>query len=52
MPVSVQKKTGSRPYKIVEKNGLTVGTSKTARDAHISAWKRNQAIQHKQHKGH
>lgn len=48
MPVVVRKGKGKRPFKIVEKaTGKVVGTSKTARNAHISAWKRNQAIKKK-----
>ena len=47
MPVTVRLGNGSRPYKIVEKSGKVVGSSKTRKDAEISAWKRNQAYKKK-----
>lgn len=47
MPVHVEERGGSRPYKIVEKSGKVVGSSKTRKDAEISAWKRNKAYKRK-----
>jgi len=48
MPVTVRKGRGKRPYKIVEvATGRVVGTSVTGRNAHISAWARNRAIEGK-----
>lgn len=44
MPVHVEKRSGKRPYKIVEPSGKVVGSSTTRKDAEISAQKRNAAI--------
>ena len=42
MPVKVVKRSGERPYKIVEvSTGKVKGSSKTRKDAEISASKRN-----------
>jgi len=41
MPVHVVKRSGDRPYKIVEKSGKVVGSSTNRKDAEISASKRN-----------
>jgi len=41
MPVHVVKRTGSRPFKIVEKSGKVVGTSTTRAKAEASARARN-----------
>ena len=44
MPVKVEKRTGSRPYKIVEKaTGKVVGSSATRANAQRSANARNAA---------
>jgi len=44
MPVKVEKRTGSRPYKIVEKDtGKVVGSSATRANAQRSANARNAA---------
>ena len=45
MPVRVEKGSGSRPYKIVEKSGKVVGSSTTKADAEKSARVRN-AVRH------
>jgi hypothetical protein len=50
--VHVEKREGKRRYKIVETTtGRVVGSSTNVRDAHISAWKRNQAYERKNRKG-
>jgi len=37
MPYTIVKRSGARPYKIINKNtGKTVGTSKTRKDAEAS----------------
>lgn len=44
MPVKVEKRTGAKPYKIVEKaTGKVVGSSTTKADAEASARARNAA---------
>lgn len=48
MPVTVRKGRGSRPWKIIEKSsGRIVGTSKTKKNAKISASHRNKAYRKK-----
>ena len=48
MPVHVEKRSGDRPYKIVEdSSGRVVGSSTSRRDAEIAAWKRNLASKEK-----
>jgi len=47
MPVKVIKGTGSRPFKIVERSGRVVGSSKTREDAEASARARNAATEGK-----
>ena len=37
MPVTVEKRDGPRPFKIVEKDGKVVGSSTTRKDAEASA---------------
>ncbi len=41
MPVHVEKRSGEKPYKIVEPSGKVVGSSKTKADAESSARARN-----------
>ena len=41
MPVKVVKRSGAKPYKIVEKGGKVVGTSTTRAKAQSSARARN-----------
>jgi len=41
MPVHVEKRSGARPWKIVEPSGKVVGSSKTKKDAEASARIRN-----------
>jgi len=41
MPVHVERKSGSRPWKIVEPSGKVVGSSETKADAQRSANARN-----------
>jgi len=41
MPVRVVKRSGARPYKIIEKTGKVVGTSDTKEKADSSARARN-----------
>ena len=43
MPVHVERREGSRPYKIVAASGKIVGSSKTLTDAEASARVRNEA---------
>lgn len=43
MPVHVEKRGGSRPFKIVEKSGKVVGSSETKTNAQKSANARNAA---------
>ena len=44
MPVKVVKRSGYKPWKIVEiATGKVVGSAMNKRDADISAWKRNEA---------
>jgi hypothetical protein len=47
MPVKVEKRSGSRPYKIVERSGTVVGSSATRKDAEASARARNAASKRK-----
>ena len=47
MPVTVRKGSGPRPWKIVEKSGRVVGTSKTKAAAEASARARNAAHREK-----
>jgi len=42
MPTHVEKRSGRKPYKIVEDNtGKVVGSSTTRKNAEISSWKRD-----------
>ena len=43
MPVHVEKRSGGRPYKIVEKSGKVVGSSTTKANAQRSCNARNAA---------
>lgn len=43
MPVHVEKRSGARPFKIVEHSGKVVGSSATKADAEASARARNAA---------
>lgn len=48
MPVKVEKRTGARPFKIVEtRTGRVVGSSTTRQAAEASARARNQAHREK-----
>lgn len=44
MPVHVEKRSGKRPYKLVEPSGKVVGSSVTRQDAEAAARARNAAI--------
>lgn len=45
MPVKVEKRSGARPYKIVEKSGKVVGSSTNRSDANAAARARNAATE-------
>lgn len=47
MPVHVEKRKGSRPWKIVEPSGKVVGSSTSKAKAEASARARNQAHREK-----
>ncbi len=52
MPVHVEHREGSRPWKIIETaTGKIKGSSTSKRNAEISASRRNQAHQKKHKKG-
>jgi hypothetical protein len=44
MPVHVEKRTGAKPYKVVEPSGKVVGSSETREKAQASARARNAAL--------
>lgn len=48
MPVHVEKKSGKKPWKIVERSGRVVGSSTTKQAAASSARARNAAWRRKQ----
>lgn len=49
-PVKVEKRTGARPYKLVERSGKVVGSSTTRSNAEAAARARNAATENQKTK--
>lgn len=50
MPVHVEKRSGTKPWKLVDPNGKVVGSSTSKKKAEISASYRNTAVRRKNKK--